>query len=323
MPFRIAIFVASLLCLGMAERTPPSTPMPTHDSTQQTRQDWRKLTPEETRIIVDKGTERPFSGRFNDFKLDGVFTCRRCGAALYRSEDKFDAGCGWPAFDDEIPEAVKRSPDPDGRRVEITCARCGAHLGHVFKGERLTPTNVRHCVNSLSMDFVPVADFDEHFERAMFAGGCFWGVEYFLQQARGVIRAVSGYTGGRTPDPTYKQVCTGDTGHIEAVEVLFDPKQTNYETLAKLFFEIHDPTQRDGQGNDRGEQYLSVVFYRDAKQKETAEALISLLHKKGFDVATQLRPAAKFYPAEINHQDYYFKNGKLPYCHRRVKRFDP
>jgi len=284
--------------------------------------DWRTLTPEETRVIVDKGTERPFSGKYEEFNLNGVYTCRRCGAALYRSTDKFNSGCGWPAFDDAIPGAVKQQPDADGRRTEILCAHCGGHLGHVFTGEKLTSSDVRHCVNSVSMDFVPAAGLDGHFKKAVFAGGCFWGVEYYLQQAKGVIRATSGYTGGNTENPTYQEVCTGRTGHLEAVEVLFDPRETSYEELLKLFFEIHDPTQADGQGPDLGGQYHSAVFYFDDAQKATAEKLIGVLKAKGYDVATVLRPAAKFYPAEGYHQDYYFKSGKHPYCHAPVKRFE-
>ncbi len=281
------------------------------------------LTPEEERVIIRKGTERPFSGEFYKHDEPGVYHCKRCGTALYRSESKFDSGCGWPAFDDEIPGAVKHSPDADGHRTEITCGRCGAHLGHVFEGERLTPKNTRHCVNSISLTFTPKAGemSQKKTEKAVFAGGCFWGVEFFFQNAPGVLATRVGYTGGHVENPSYEQVCSGATGHVEAVEVAYDPQVTSYETLATLFFETHDPTQVNRQGPDRGEQYRSAIFYLNETQQAVALDLIEKLKAKGFDVATTVEKAQSFWPAEDYHQHYYSKKQGRPYCHVRQKRF--
>lgn len=157
--------------------------------------------------------------------------------------------------------------------------------------------------------------------RAIFAGGCFWGVEHYLEMAPGVLSVTSGYIGGELENPTYQDVSYKKTGHAEAVEVVYDPSKTDFETLAKLFFEIHDPTQVNRQGPDIGEQYRSAVFYLDEEQKAITEKLIGLLEDKGYNVATQVVPAGKFWPAEDYHQDYYAKTGKEPYCHSRVERF--
>ncbi len=287
----------------------------------QEKLDYNDLSKQESRVINDKGTEAPFTGKYTNHAEKGTYVCKKCGAALYYSSSKFKSDCGWPSFDDEIKGAVKRFPDADGMRTEIECANCGAHLGHVFIGERLTEKNTRHCVNSVSLDFVPSSLEPGRYGTAIFAGGCFWGVEYFLQKSPGVISVTSGFTGGHVKNPSYREVCTGTTGHAEAVKIIYDPEKTSYEKLLKLFLEIHDPTQVGGQGPDLGDQYRSEIFYLNDEQKKTAEKDIGILKDKGLKIATSVTKASEFYEAESYHQDYYFKNGKVPYCHAYTKRF--
>lgn len=281
----------------------------------------KPLSEEESRVILYKGTEPPFSGKYCRHKAKGMYVCRQCGAPLFKSEDKFDSGCGWPSFDAEIAGAVRRVPDADGERTEIVCAKCGGHLGHVFEGERFTAKNTRHCVNSVSLAFRPEEESSKRLETAVFAGGCFWGVEHLMKDFPGVISVEPGYTGGTVEHPSYEEVCTGKTGHAEAVRVVFDPEQVSFQTLAKGFFEIHDPTQENGQGPDIGPQYRSEIFYTTPDQKQIAEQLVEELRQKGCPVVTRIMRAGVFWPAEEYHRRYYEKTGKQPYCHRRVKRF--
>jgi peptide methionine sulfoxide reductase msrA/msrB len=281
---------------------------------------WNSLTEEETRIIVHKGTEYPFTGVYNDHKAEGVYVCKRCNTPLFKSEDKFNSGSGWPSFDDAIGSNVKEVPDTDGRRVEIVCGTCDGHLGHVFRGEHMTDKNTRHCVNSLSLDFV--ADSNAvPMDTAIFASGCFWGTEYYLQQKEGVISTEVGYIGGHVKHPSYREVCSGTTGHAEATRVVYNPDKISFEELAKFFFETHDPTQVNRQGPDIGEQYRSEVFYLNEEQKAITEKLIAELELKGLDIATKVTPATTFWKAEDYHQDYYNNKGGVPYCHKYTKRF--
>lgn len=291
------------------------------DLHSQERLPYNDLSTEDSKVINNKGTELPFTGRYVNNKREGTYICRKCGAALYYSSSKFESDCGWPSFDDEIRGAVKRTVDADGIRTEITCASCGAHLGHVFTGEMFTAKNLRHCVNSVSLDFIPERLEPGRSGTAIFAGGCFWGVEYFMQKEPGVISVISGYTGGHVKNPSYKEVCTGKTGHAEAVKIVYDPAKTTFEKLLRLFLEIHDPTQVGGQGPDLGDQYRSEIFIMNEEQKNIAEKNLKILSEKGFRISTAITRATEFYDAEDYHQDYYFNNNKLPYCHGYVKRF--
>lgn len=281
---------------------------------------WKVLSEEEKRVIINKGTEYPFTGEYYDNKDSGTYNCKQCHQPLFESNAKFNSGTGWPSFDDAISGAVREVPDADGRRVEIVCSNCGGHLGHVFKGEGFTDKNTRHCVNSISLDFEP-AEGQGSRDTAYFASGCFWGTEYYLQKIEGVISTDVGYMGGHVKQPTYKEVCTGRTGHAETVRVLYDPRKVSFETLARHFFETHDPTQVDRQGPDIGTQYRSEIFYKNDEQKKISEKLIEILKDKGLNIATNLTAAPEFWKGEGYHQDYYDNKGGTPYCHGYRKLF--
>jgi peptide methionine sulfoxide reductase msrA/msrB len=286
-------------------------------------QEWKKtLTPEQYKVMIQCGTERPFTGKYNDFWQKGTYFCAACGTPLFSSETKYEHGTGWPSFMAALKEANLEYRDDFSlgvKRTEVRCATCGAHLGHVFD-DGPGPSYRHYCINSAALDFKPAAAEKSaeksQPETATFAAGCFWGVEDKFGQVKGVLSTVVGYTGGITKNPTYRDVCTDDTGHAESVQVTYDPSQTSYEELVRQFFSFHDPTQLNRQGPDVGTQYRSAVFYHNEEQKRIAEKVRAEIEKSGEfrkKIVTEIVPASKFYEAEEYHQKYYEKN-KIKSC---------
>jgi len=279
------------------------------------------LSPDERRILLEKDTERAFCGLLLKNKEEGIYVCRLCGLPLFQSQAKFESGTGWPSFFQPFdPAHIREERDTSHGmvRTETLCVRCGSHLGHVFSdGPR--PTGLRYCMNSGALRFhaagapLPPESRPVTPETAYFAGGCFWGIEDRFQQVPGVIDAVSGYQGGTTTRPTYKQVCSSTTGHAETVRVTFDPKRVTYRQLLEWFFKLHDPTQLNRQGPDVGSQYRSAIFTANEEQLKQAKAYIDELARsgrfRGRKIVTIVQPAMPFYQAEEYHQDYHAKHG--------------
>ncbi|MGI4775651.1 MAG: bifunctional methionine sulfoxide reductase B/A protein [Janthinobacterium lividum] len=278
------------------------------------------LVPQARAIILDKKTEYCGTGIYDKFSAEGTYLCRNCGLALFNSLNKFHSNSGWPSFDQELEHNIKKLLDEDDIRTELLCNRCNAHLGHIFYGENFTKLNTRYCINSLSLEFVPMMGIVDT-EEAILAAGCFWGVEYYLSKLKGVLKTEVGYIGGKILSPSYEQVCSSSNNHLEAVRVIYDASVISYEEIIKFFYEIHDFTQTDGQGADIGTQYLSTIFYYNQNQYDKAFLIENILKAKGYVVATQLRPVSTFWPAESYHQEYYNKNGNKPYCHLWQKIF--
>lgn len=284
---------------------------------QKTDAEWKGiLTAEQYKVLRKAGTERPYTGKYNDLFESGIYVCGACGTPLFASTTKYDHGSGWPSFTAPLaPDRLEYREDRSHGmvRTEVRCAACGSHLGHVFD-DGPKPTGQHFCINSISLDFKPGAPdkavSKEGTEKVLFAAGCFWGVEDKFAKIKGVVSTRVGYTGGRTKNPSYEQVCSDATGHAETVEVVFDPKQVSYAELLEAFFSFHDPTQINRQGPDIGAQYRSAIFYLNPAQKEAALAAIAKLDasaRYGCPVATQVLPASDFYQAEEYHQKYYEK----------------
>jgi peptide methionine sulfoxide reductase msrA/msrB len=290
-------------------------------------QDWKKrLTPDQYYILREKGTEKPFSGKFVFTKERGLYKCGGCGESLFTDDMKFESHCGWPSFDKEIAggKIIQTEDTSFGmRRTEITCAKCGSHLGHIFD-DGPTETGKRYCVNSSSLTFEPQKTSSKKNtpETITLAGVCFWCIEAVFESLKGVEKVESGYANGNTDNPTYKQVCSCSTGYAEAVQITFDTSVISLEEFLGVFFTLHDPTTLNRQGEDIGTQYRSGIYFQnDEQRKSTLKVIDKLKKNKIFDspIIIEVSQFKNFYKAENYHQEYYELNKTQPYCKLVIK----
>lgn len=279
-------------------------------------------------VTKEGGTEPAFQNEYWDEKRPGIYVDYNTGKPLFSSLDKYDSGTGWPSFTKPIDGADIEEEKDLSLGIERTEVKTdSSHLGHVFNDGPADAGGQRFCVNSAALKFIPYEDLEKEgygkykklfpYEEAVLAGGCFWGVEYLLEDVDGIVNVASGYTGGTTKNPTYEEVSTGKTGHAEAVLVIFDPKVISYSEVLDLFWRLHNPTQVNRQGPDVGTQYRSAIFYMNEEQKEIAEkSKAEFDAKKVFDkpVATEIVLFKEFYNAEDYHQNYV-KNHPGYVCH--------
>lgn len=275
--------------------------------------EWRaQLSAEQYRVTRQQGTERPFSSAMCSLFEPGLYGCVCCETLLFDASRKFDSGTGWPSFSQPVKtNAIAYHADHSHgmTRVETTCNTCGAHLGHVFP-DGPPPSGLRYCMNALALQKIQVK-----LQTATFGGGCFWCTEAIFRELAGVYSVESGYSGGQTDKPDYRQVCSGTTGHAEVIQLTFDPATISYRDLLEIHMATHDPTTLNQQGADKGTQYRSIILAHDDAQRQAAEALLQSLQGEYRDpIVTGIAPFTRFYKAEEYHQDYYNLNTGQGYC---------
>ena len=305
----------------------PNNPYYSHtDTTKLTLSDatWKSILPAELyEVSRHKDTERAFAGKLWNFEGIGTYYCAACGFPLFRSDAKFASTCGWPSFFEILHKnSVEYQPDNSYsmNRTEVLCGRCGGHLGHLFD-DGPAPTHKRYCMNSVALDFKPdkkeLTVNEQQLDTITLGGGCYWCVEAVYEKLKGVISVESGFSGGTTINPTYREVCEGTTHHAEVVQIIFDNTITNLDEIFKVFFTVHNPTELNRQGDDVGTQYRSVIFFRNQEQQAAALSIIKTLNDaKVYDkpIVTAVEKFTEFYKAENYHQNYFENNKNEPYC---------
>lgn len=275
--------------------------------------EWEKILDPEVFVITrKKGTEAPFSSELCDLFTPGEYQCSNCKTTLFNNYEKFHSESGWPSFTQPVKEnRVAFYPDKSlgTKRIEAQCNTCDAHLGHVF-ADGPEPSLLRFCINALAL--IPT---ENPMKRAYIGGGCFWCTEALFQEVNGVASVESGYSGGKNANPTYREVCSGLSGHAEIVVVTYDPAIISYADILRLHLASHDPTTPDRQGADRGSQYRSIILpFDEAEEKIAHEVVGELQEYFSKPIVTEIKRFEAFYPAEAYHQNYYRDNPEKAYC---------
>lgn len=278
-----------------------------------TESEWKaQLSPDIYQVTRLKGTERAYSSEMCSSFEPGLYACVCCGTLLFDGREKFESGTGWPSFTQPIKGnavAYERDTSYGMRRIEALCNTCKSHLGHVFP-DGPAPSGLRYCMNALSLEKIKTI-----FQKAVFGGGCFWCTEAIFDELKGVEAVESGYSGGAIANPTYREVCSGRTGHAEVVQVTFNPAEISYEDLLRIHLNTHNPTTLNRQGADVGTQYRSIILVSDDRQRASAEKIVKEMQAVySEEIVTEIKKLEAFYIAEPEHQEFYVNNPEEGYC---------